>query len=67
MIKSANLESDYLAYIPYIADNLRGIRSLREVESKVRNMAAHEIVSVTDDLIKGKTGYSANKIMKTIK
>lgn len=40
---------------------------LREVEKEVRNIAAHEIVSVTDALIKEKTGYNANKIMEKIK
>lgn len=37
------------------------------VEQKVRNVAAHEIVSVTDEWFKKNTGKSAYEIMKVIK
>ena len=42
------------------------IYNLREVEGTVRNIAAHEMVSVTDDVIKDKTNFSSNAIMKKI-
>lgn len=42
-------------------------RALREVESKIRNMAAHEIVAVTDRDIEHKTGYTGEKIMEMIR
>ena len=40
---------------------------LRMVEEKIRNLAAHEIISVTDDIIKKKTGFTSKAIMDKIK
>ena len=47
-------------------DGIDLIYNLREVEGTVRNIAAHEMVSVTDDVIKNKTGFSSNAIMRMI-
>lgn len=38
-----------------------------KVESQVRNIAAHEIISVTDEWIREKTGKDAKEILKIIK
>ncbi len=38
-----------------------------EIEQNVRNQAAHEIVSVTDEWIKNKTGKNADEIFSIIK
>ncbi len=38
-----------------------------EVESNVRNMAAHEIVSVTDEWIRKETGKTSQQILEIIK
>ena len=35
-------------------------------EEKIRNTAAHDIVSVTEITIKNRTGFSADKIMQMI-
>lgn len=43
------------------------IRDLRTVESEVRNIAAHQIVSVNADIIKDKTGFTDAKIMDKVK
>ena len=43
------------------------VRQLRSVESKIRNMAAHEIVSVTEKVIQARTGISGRGIMDTIR
>lgn len=43
------------------------INQLVDVEQKVRNVAAHEIVSVTPEWIKQKTGVSAQEIMGIIR
>ena len=40
--------------------------NLRLVESKIRNMAAHEIVSITDEKIKEETGFTGAQIMDKI-
>ena len=40
---------------------------VRSVETNVRNLAAHDIVSVTGDSIKALTGFSGEKIMNMIK
>lgn len=41
--------------------------SLRTVEQRIRNLAAHEIVSVTEDTIKSLTNFSSKEIMDAIK
>ena len=43
------------------------VEKLVNVESKVRNIAAHDIVSVTDDWIKKRTGMTSDKIMELIR
>ncbi len=42
------------------------VHNLRLVEEKIRNTAAHDIVSVTDETIKKRTGFTADNIMKMI-
>ena len=42
-------------------------RALRQVEEKIRNLAAHEIVSITDEVIKQKTKFTAKEIMRQVK
>lgn len=41
--------------------------NIRNVEGSIRNLAAHQIVSVTDESIRELTGFSAVKIMNMIK
>lgn len=49
-------------------DNLKKlVKELRAVEKNIRNLAAHEIVSITDDIIKQKTGFSSKGIMDRLK
>ena len=43
------------------------VTSLREVEGNVRNIAAHEIVSVTEKMIKDKTQYTPDQVMGLVK
>lgn len=43
------------------------IDEMSNVEQKVRNMAAHEIISITDEYIKDKTGKEAKGIMNLLK
>lgn len=43
------------------------VQSLRTVEMKARNVAAHEICIMTDEEIKDLSGYSPERIMKFIK
>lgn len=43
------------------------MEDLRNVESNIRNLAAHEIVSVTDETIKNLTGFYGRDIMSKIK
>jgi CRISPR type III-A/MTUBE-associated protein Csm6 len=40
---------------------------LRHIEEKARNIAAHEIVSVTDQWIKDKTNYNSEEILQMLK
>jgi CRISPR type III-A/MTUBE-associated protein Csm6 len=46
---------------------VQDLEKIRGVETKVRNVAAHEIVSVTDQWIKGRVGMTPEEIMKTLK
>ena len=43
------------------------VKELREVEIHVRNLAAHEVVSIKDETIRKLTGLTGNQIMNRIK
>ena len=43
------------------------VNEIRKVEQNIRNLAAHEIISITDRTIVEKTGYTGEKIMNMIK
>lgn len=43
------------------------VQDLRIVEEKIRNLAAHEIISITDETIKMKTGFTSKTIMDKLK
>ena len=45
---------------------LQLVKDIRLVEANIRNLAAHEIVSITDVTIKELTGFIPEKIMKMI-
>ncbi len=49
------------------AELLRRIDEITEVEQKIRNVAAHEIQTVTEDWIISKSGKSAKDILNNIK
>ena len=41
--------------------------NLRDIERSIRNLAAHNIVSITDERIKNETGFTGKQIMDIIK
>lgn len=43
------------------------VQELRLVEENIRNLAAHEIVSITDETIKSRTGFTSKGILDRIK
>lgn len=49
------------------SDLISKVEEMSHVESEVRNMAAHEIVSVTDEWIRKKVGKSSGEIFTIIK
>lgn len=58
------------ALIKYYAkdpDLIQNVDNIRNVESNIRNLAAHQIISVTEKSIKKKTGFSPEIIMDMIK
>lgn len=55
---------EYLVKYPHLVQLSKNVR---KIESHVRNLAAHQIVSITDEVIIEKTGFSAQKIMDMIK
>ena len=46
---------------------IRNVNEITRIEGKVRNVAAHEIVSVTDEWFQTKTGKSAKEIFQILK
>ena len=50
-----------------LVEELRKIEGGDETKSGIRNMAAHEMLSVTNEIIKARTGYSGEEIMDMIK
>ena len=46
---------------------VKDFKILRDVESTVRNLAAHEIKSITDEWIESRSGYNTTTIMKKLK
>ena len=46
---------------------LKLLKNLRKVEGGVRNLAAHEIISINDKFIISKTGFTSDQIMDMIK
>ena len=43
------------------------VENLRSVESNLRNLAAHQMISVTDISIRKETGFTGEQIMEMIK
>ena len=43
------------------------VQDIRDVEENVRNLAAHQIIAITEDKIKELTGFSSKKIMDMLK
>lgn len=43
------------------------VDNLRTVEKNLRNIAAHQIVSITEDMIRKQTGFTGKQIMDKIK
>lgn len=63
----------YSSHLKHIIDKLSRdkivieyVKRLRHVEEHIRNMAAHEIISVTEERIKKETGYTSAEIMNCI-
>jgi hypothetical protein len=48
-------------------DLVRDLGAMRDVETRVRNFAAHEIVSVTEQWVKGQVGMTPEEIMKLLR
>lgn len=49
------------------AELIQLIQDVRKVEGKIRNLAAHQIISVTNESIRQQTGFTAVQIMNMIK
>lgn len=65
-IKSDNLKIliEYYSDDPHLKEL---VSDLRGVEENLRNQAAHQIVSITDQKIKDETGFTGKQIMDMIK
>lgn len=70
-LQEKKVYTDAIAILIEKISNETGIsnemRNLREIEKEIRNVAAHEIISVTDEVLVKKTGYTAKEIMNKIK
>lgn len=65
------ISSDHLnILIQHFCENDKlkeNVTKLRNFEYQVRNLAAHEIVAITDEVIKEKTGYTGDRIIQMIR
>ncbi len=65
------LKTDHLVclIVNYVNDDSikSTVRLLRDVEEKVRNTAAHEISTITEERIKQDTGYSCDEIINAVR
>lgn len=52
---------------PQQADAIRVVGQLRAIEEKIRNLAAHEIILVTDEEIKSKTGSTSLNVIRDLR
>lgn len=63
--------SDQLTKMIYKFENdatcRKAFDEFRAIEEKVRNIAAHNLVAITDDWIRSKCGYTAKQIIKKLK
>lgn len=63
--------SDHLCILIYhysVNESMkRLIQELRGVERKIRNMAAHQMVAITDEVILQQSGFRASQIMKKVR
>lgn len=66
MVKSVHLKTIILHYSDNQKLNIT-VEKLRYVEEKIRNMAAHQIISVDEAKIKALTGLTGKQIMDYIK
>lgn len=66
-MKSSPVYSDHLSIIISKLSTedkvIKICNELRTIEKEIRNLAAHEIMSISDEFIKKKTGFSANAII----
>lgn len=69
--KAGNVYSDHLrTLIVHFSEDVRlteTVNDLRDVEKKIRNLAAHQIVSIDDEKIKAMTGFSGVQTYNKIK
>lgn len=70
-VANRNISSDHLLKLIEEFCKNRAIqdaaKQIREVEEAIRNDSAHEMVSVTEDVIEHRTGLTTDKILKLIK
>ena len=66
-IKSADLLSLIKVLLKENKDLVKLATKLRDIECGVRNIAAHEIIALDDNMIKERTGFDSLEIMKKIK
>ena len=65
----------YAGHLKVIAENWRNVdpdavslmQDLRKVEERVRNLAAHTMVSITEKKVEAESGFTSTQIMKKIK
>ena len=65
-VGSAALLNAILSYSNDVSLN-ELVQEVRDVEDKVRNIAAHQIVSINEQMIRSRTGFTPQHIMNDIK
>ncbi len=69
--RGGRVETDALAKVIYRMSNNEisgnAFKEFRDIEEKVRNIAAHNLVAITDDWIKLNSGHTTKQIIKKLK
>ena len=70
-LQGADIKSDHLCALIQHNSQEQKLKelaqNLRNVEKKIRNLAAHEIISITDRTIQEKTGFTGEQILGMLK
>lgn len=66
-VLSVHLKTIIISLAPTNTMLIEIVEKIRKVEESIRNLAAHQIVSIDEDFIRSKTGFNSAEIVKMLK